>query len=278
MGGGTTYKYCFQRVLRILRIIVLWNLLFVAFDILRYKTFVNPFYYAVQSLVQNGFLFHFWYLWALAFLYCLTPVLIKAFVNKKMNKRITAALLCILFFLSLFSIYSELNGRPRIEQLVPQVLRFWVYIGYYWLGGLIYKNRNKSSRVFEEFKGTWLVWMIVYSVACSVFEYLYCVKFIRNHSPENLFTNPFIVAWTVLVFFIFTSMMYPEKLSGFVFKAIKFSFGVYVMHPFFIIVLQHLGYWENANWKFNFFVVLLSSVFMSSVINRIPVVRKLIQL
>lgn len=93
-----------------------------------------------------------------------------------------------------------------------------------------------------------------------------------------MFTNPFIIAWTVLVFVVFTSMTYPEKLSGFVFKAIKFSFGVYVMHPFFIIILQRLGCWENANWEFNFLVVLLSSVFMSFIINRIPVISKLIHL
>lgn len=277
-GNAVTYKYCFQRVLRILRIIVLWNLLFVVYDFLRYKTFINPFYYAALSFVQNGFLFHFWYLWALLFLYCLAPVLKKAFGNEKVNKRITVTWLCIMFFLSLYNVYAELNGRLRIEQLVPQVLRFWVYIGYYWLGGLIYKNRNKSVRIFEEYKGAWIVWMIVYSVACSVFEYLYCVKFIRNHSPENLFTNPFIIAWTVLVFVVFTSIAYPEKLSGFVFKAIKFSFGVYVMHPFFIVVLQHLGYWENTNWGFNFLIVLLSSVFITFIINRIPVINKLIHL
>lgn len=93
-----------------------------------------------------------------------------------------------------------------------------------------------------------------------------------------MFTNPVVIIWCILVFVVITSITYSERFSEYVSKIIKLSLGIYITHPFLIVVMTHMGLWEITNWGFNFTVVLLGAVAVSFIANRIPIVRNMMKL
>jgi len=138
------WKYILNRVLHIILLIFIWNSLFVGLKILKNKTFINPLKYFIGALFQDGFLNHFWFLWALIMVYLVTPFLIKI-INENNKKIFTIAIVTCCFIISSISIYRGMMGMPIVEEYIPQAFRIWTHIMYFWLGGLLYceiSNRN----------------------------------------------------------------------------------------------------------------------------------------
>ena len=80
------FKYVLHRVLGILKILVLWSILFSVGKMVVSKNIENPLKYAIQSFNQRGILSHFWYLWMLLFLYILIFALEKLRIVIKKNR------------------------------------------------------------------------------------------------------------------------------------------------------------------------------------------------
>lgn len=93
--GGVTLTYAINRIKRILLLMLIWNVPFVLLDIVKEKTFVNPIKHILLAGIQSGYLSHFWYLWALVFLYAISPILYKLFNDDKKSSIFTKAIILI---------------------------------------------------------------------------------------------------------------------------------------------------------------------------------------
>lgn len=93
------------------------------------------------TLLQSGLLSHCWFLWALAFLYILLPLLSRLTLRGK------CTLFGILVCLGVgIQVVSCLVGQP-VECHVPQAFRIWIWLEYFLLGGLVYPICKKGLKV-----------------------------------------------------------------------------------------------------------------------------------
>lgn len=271
---GISWEYVVTRAIKIIFLLVLWNVPFVMIRFLM-GDHVNPLEYTIRALFQRGVLWHFWYLWSLLFLLFFSPFLAKWLKDEKKVKWITGILLTICFVLSLLTIFMSLRGIPTIEDRVPQTLRLWSHITYYWLGAVIYKNIKSGNLLLKLDYYKWICF-IIFSLMAAVFQYVMCTKVLMRGSPENLFTNPIILLWISIIFIIVCSLDLSEHS-----KIIEFglvSMGMYILHPLIMLIFQYLGIWDSIYWFLRFVILLLGSSVLSWIMNKIPVVRRLIRL
>lgn len=78
-----TAKYVGVRILRVLRVIGIWAILFSIVAIIQTRMIVNPVTLVLGSFVQNGWLSHFWYLWSLIILYTISLFLKRYLKDNK---------------------------------------------------------------------------------------------------------------------------------------------------------------------------------------------------
>ena len=134
-----SYKYCFKKIVRILRIVLIWdvgvNLGILILKILLDKdidfvTFVKDMTY--RSLIQKGTMWQFWYLGAMMLLYLLLPIIHKiVYENTKKWTCFWGAFVGVCACIQLFSVIA---GYP-IQASVIQTFRLWTWIQYFSLGG-----------------------------------------------------------------------------------------------------------------------------------------------
>lgn len=91
------------------------------------------------TFLQYGYLSHCWFLWALAIMYLILP-LISAF-SMRWKWALFGATLAVN---EMIQVFSCIAGRP-LELYIPQVLRLWIWLMYFLLGGLVYQVLKKEK-------------------------------------------------------------------------------------------------------------------------------------
>lgn len=95
----------------------------------------NPIVFFFEPMLRQGVLSTCWFLWGLVFLYLLSPLLRKLFDNAKARRITTISLMIISLAVFVANSVMSFNGLKPIESYVPQSMRMWTNLAYYWLGG-----------------------------------------------------------------------------------------------------------------------------------------------
>lgn len=275
---GLTASYVKRRIIRILGLMFAWNLILVVLAAVKKGMLVNPLEYFIQAMFQQGYLWHFWYLWSLVFLTALSPFIYKVLASKRFCKPFMMALLLVCFILSVATLYE--NGKYHIEIHVPQAFRLWSHLLYFCLGGVLYRY-GKKERIWEKRKehtGFVLFLLILFSVSAAFLQFKICygTAFL---SPEYCFTNFIIILYNVFLFSFVISIKgtgspYPRAL-----QAINAdSLGIYILHPFLIGIFSRIGIWNCSYPVFNFLLLAFTSVLAAECMRRIPYLSRLIKL
>ena len=131
--ANITPAYAFRKILSLLRIVVCWNLLIMLPVMVFRHKFVNPVRLCVNSLLQKGYLWHFWYFGALIIIYLALPLIHSLLKNRPLLHLILVAILAL--FSIAISILSMVRGYS-IQKYVPQTLRLWTWLMFFLFGGL----------------------------------------------------------------------------------------------------------------------------------------------
>lgn len=270
LNRDVNYRYIAKKCISIIRIILIWSIIFSAINFCFTKK-VHTIDICVKSIVQEGDMRLFWYLWATCILYILTPLL-KCIIDK-FGWKFVGCLCAICIALSIFSIIQGIFNFPIFESFLPQSFRLWVSVTYYMIGGML--RRIEVPVIFNKIP---LICVVLMCGVVGMIQYVLTQAIMKVTSPEYCFTNPIIICLNIIIFEIFlVGRMNKLRLD----KFIDFSLGIYIIHALLINIFSYMGIWNEMTaymgWV-NFVVLMGTSVVIVLIIRKIPIVKRIIEL
>lgn len=228
---------------------------------------LNVFGILTQYLVGP---YHFWYLYALAGLYILTPLLRPIAADEK---------LCG-YFLALFGLcnvaFEYLIYLPKVGGVLENPLtRFRLdmvtqYVGYYMLGWFLWNHRDHMSKRTE--LAIYILGVLMFT-GTVVAEYLVSDELREaDFVKQYMKTNVVIYSASMYLFFIkrVSQLHFSEKVQSIFAKTTEYGFGVYCVHA---LVLM-LGSSVPVGGTLRVAGAYLISLAITVVLRRIPVIGK----
>lgn len=275
---SVTVKYSLGKILSLLRIIIIWNLIItIPMMILKHK-FINPLDQIGNSVIQQGYLWHFWFFGTLILLYLLLVPLHKLVNHPKFGLTIHIVLCTLLLILCILNtVYSCYSHYP-MGILIPQSLRLWISLFYYLSGGLIAKVVDK--KVYKNLPIIPLaIFVFILGIVCNYGQKHLGLYMYSNRAAEHFYDELTVIIWCISIFILFLKINIPEKLCKVIIGFSKLSLGVFIIHPLILKVSETFFEIKTtpqaiALWG----LITILSVITAFVISKIPYVKKLIEL
>ena len=96
-------------------------------------------------------------------------------------------------------------------------------------------------------------------------------------SPEYLHDCPVIIILNACIFMSGIALN-KNKLLNKVALLIKYTLGMYILHPFIIIVAQKIMPWIQMGWFLRWVILTVTSMTASAILLKIPYVNRLVKL
>lgn len=222
-----------KRLLKLLVPLVAWSVIYRVVPIFLGGRWPTPgeIAGALVDLTQGALVYHLWFLYELAAIYLLLPVLRRLF---KETDRPAIYFACIWFVLLSLRFVSDLSGWP---------LPIANYItlgstGYLVVGHLI---RRHLARPSPALAAAALAVYVVLTGATYYLTQLYSVRYGAYAELFHVYTTPNVVLMSVsaFVFLLFVSQKSPLAASRPVRSLSACSFGIYFVH---VLVLERIYY------------------------------------
>lgn len=277
-ADGVSAAYVKKRMIRILALMFAWNLMIVILVSLKNKSIVNPLEYFIQAMFQKGCFWHFWYLWSLVFLTAVSPFLYKVFASEKKCKAFILTLLIICFILSMATVYD--HGKYIAEIHIPQAFRLWSHLLYFCLGGVIYRYGRKEAirNLYRKHIVSVMIILVLLSISVAFVQFGICYG-TPFSSPEYCFSNLVIIFYNAVLFFSVISIKGGGRTPSRILQALNAdSLGIYILHPFLMLVFNRIRVWNFSYPIFNFLLLAFTSVLLAECMRRMPGFNRLIKL
>lgn len=215
-------------LLRLVAALIFWGLLYGVVDGLTAGYGAKSVLYAVESVLKGNLHNHLWFLPVMIGLYLAMPVL-RVFTAHASRLQLEYFLLISFLFASVISMLTSLGGSPLLLSLfAPSVAAG--YTGYFVLGYYLrqYDFQQMERRTLYLFlAGLLLTLLLSFQTAGGYFD-------------------PLTVGLAMLAFLfakkIVTRVQLQPKLMKSAGLAAHFSFGVYLIHPFILMLLTFYGF------------------------------------
>lgn len=262
-----------RRMGRILVPLAFWSVFYLALQ--AYSGGLTA-YVVVRGLIRGNPYGHLWFLYMIAGLYCLTPVLqpFTARASWRQQMWIVALLLASVGSHSFIQTFTASAGRPTIFSVcIPHIP--------YFLCGYVLSQVVVRSR--------WIMYLAVWIVAAWVAVAVGTgVLFRQVEFYLSSHHSPLIILMSMGVFLLvsglFQQQMADHQRPWRILRNLdNTSFGVYLIHPFFLFVLM------KSNLHTRYIVphpllaipllsiaLIMASISVASLLKRIPVVRRII--
>lgn len=273
------YNYCLKKIFSIIKIIFIWNIIYIIINIclkkliISPKLFILPFWSIIQNFFQYGYFFHFWFLGSLIIIYLILPLISKIFANEKAAKTAIIILMIMCIIWNLINIFINYKYNILVNNNIVQTLRIWTWLFYYCMGGYIYKNDLFSSIS----KKKHLFLMIFTIVITLIYEYKLSMKLYNSLWAENFYNSLLVMISSILIFTYLRKINLKNNKTISVIGTLVM--GVYIIHPTIISMFKKLIITKNdlINLLISI-VVFILCFFVSYFINKIPKLNKLIKL
>lgn len=268
--------YVLRKIYKIINVVFIFNLINYIVHLLLNRYIENPILLSINSMIQRGFFFQFWFFTALIIVYLVLPILHKLFHKSSyLGIVITVTIVIITLVIDIYNMNNGVNGRNLIIHKISQPYRLWTWFSYFCMGGLIYKNK-----IFIRSKITIrnnILIFIVFSVMSLIYQYRMSIK-INSIYAENFYDNIIVMLWVMSLFMLIERIRLKDSLN----RAISFTseniMGVFIVHIFVMNSIDALQYSTVISNLIMITVVLLISFIISRIINDIPYFNKVMKL
>jgi surface polysaccharide O-acyltransferase-like enzyme len=233
------------------------------------------FFMAAKQILLGDAYFHLWYFILIIQLYILYPFFLKIY-NKFSNKE---ALLLILLFAQLqydyfFNFYREQISLTIPYEMFTLLVKGFVSVQFYFFLGMYISDHYDSLKV--SISKIRISWILVPIMIVSLKIY-----FTLTNNGARLFwevtTLPILDILIIMFLFKFThilSVNYSWRISLFFKKVGDHSFGIYLVHVFFLetskIMLNEFNLATNYYYALVYIFTLIFSYIASSAISYLP--------
>lgn len=267
------YRYVLHKIAHILKIVLSWNVL-IAIPVLIFRQKItNPFRLALGSLLQKGYLWHFWFFGALIIIYLLLPLLHRLFFEKNHYHR--AACLIFMTVCLCMSTLSMIKGYP-LGMFIPQPLRLWTWLFYFLSGGLYALEARKIHRLPVRVHGMLL---LLFTLISNIAEKKVGLYLIHSRLAEYFYDNLSSMICYCLLFTFLLRLPVRDSHRIWISRFSSLTMGIFIIHPILLFALNTrfapagtitvLLFWPGLT---------AASLLISHVLSRIPVARELIML
>ena len=269
-----------KNVLRIAIVFLVWSGAYALIDLVFYR---DTLFGAFSQFVSGHY--HLWFLFMIAGLYLIVPLLRPIVRDDRLTRYFLLLALIFTFLLPQLALFVSFVS-PRLSNLISTVIMYtYLYfpLGFtvYFVGGC-YLSRREFSRKEE---------LVLYAAGItglffSVFASLAYAK-MQGAASDLFYTyNSLNILFSSVPIFVFAKQHLNFPRMGDRARAIlrtlsKYSFGVYLVHPMVIELLQHFGI-DTFSCNAFFSVPLLAllvfavSLAISAVLNRIPFFKRFV--
>jgi surface polysaccharide O-acyltransferase-like enzyme len=211
-----------------------------------FRSFSTPLMQIVRDVfTNNAMLVHFWYVWCLLIITCLSPLL-KAAIDNISRKTHLFAIGIMLIFASVLPTVNAVTGLYLFQQnLYSNELATFVLM--YFTGAYIRKYPVQVKRL------TLGIVSVVLTFAVPVLDTLWCSRWsplllLRSDLtyPFNGYVGPFVdsrnllvAAKSIVVFTFFTKLNFKSAVVN---KIASLSYGAYLIHMFYVYLANYLVY------------------------------------
>lgn len=270
------YKYSFTKILQLIKIIFLWNMIMILPVMILRRKIINPITQCFKSVLQQGYLWHFWFFGALILIYLLLPIL-HNMLKDRLRLHIVSCVLLAIICVGI-SIYSMLEGYSLVAY-VPQTLRLWTWLFFYLFGGLC-RRVNLADILSNRLNilvhiALWILFAIINNIS---------IKKIGVFLTHSRIADYYYDYFSSLMFYTLTfSLLLRVKVNNNASELIKklspLTFGVFILHP---LILKGITTFVNPQTTavavLIWFVLVVGCGVASVIIMRIPYVKELIKL
>jgi surface polysaccharide O-acyltransferase-like enzyme len=220
-----------RRTARLLPPIVFWTAFYIYF-----QTLINYNITAIavtRAIVEGRPYYHLWYLYMISGLYLITPFLRQIVIA-------SSARVLLLFIAGAFVIASietslvHLTGHQDITTFLSS---FLPYVAYFVAGHYLYAQANRAS------KKSYLLVAIVGGVLVA-FGTGALLTTLGPKSWKIMYSylNPIVIVMSLCIFRFGLSFQFRSgKAQVLIRRIAPITLGIYVIHPFWLVVLSNLG-------------------------------------
>lgn len=275
--SSMSWNYILHKELQYIRIIVGWNLIWFCITAIRYRVWENPFRWILDSLVQRGRLWQFWFFGSIMILYLVVPFVYRLI---RINQWILPGMIIVLLVVCcLVDFISLLLGRT-IQYGIFQTFRVWTWWFYFLLGAYI-KRLEYNIRQIET-KKTMLIRSAVSIGALllsCLYQYYSSRYLIHNVMCEFHYDNILVICANMLLFILILLLPIKESWNDMICRLGRLTLGVYIVHPILyqIFVTLVIAIRPAGMYLFSY-LILTVSVIVTEIILRCPYIRKLVSL
>ena len=281
-GRPATAKKTAERILRILKIIVLWDLLWLTFPTVFFSPgWSSPWFLTLIRSVKNCLLqndiWQFWYFGAQMILYLAFWLFSAA---KRLDKTGSARTLYIIWgFMAAFGwflqAYSLLFLHYPAQGSYRQTFRVWTWVQYFTLGGILYRNRDRLIREISMKLN--VILLVLFTAIAWAVQYYDGTRLLFNLHAEYYYDDIVVMLWVFLLsLFVLRLRLKHRKL---IIETAKLTLGVYIIHPFLLAWYVRFFSVESLADHLALFAALNAASFLLAfLLSRIPILRELVKL
>lgn len=279
-----TWKYASRKALGVLKVVLLWNILIMIPVALFRRKLVNPIDLSVKSMLQEGYLWHFWFLGSLVIMYLLLPfghMVIKK--HPHAHRFVCSFLLGCSIYVTVLSCVRE---YPMMV-FVPQSMRLWTWMLYFLIGGYI--GEYKKHRIDDRKKMVCMLLILAaLTVAANIVQKRIGHFLYHQRMAEFFYDEIVVIVWITFLFYLLTGLnITNEGLQRVVTELSGLSFGVYILHPLIMKAVEvaspvneiiNTSPYKNALAVVYYLCIVLLSFAASKVMSKIPLIKELVKL
>jgi surface polysaccharide O-acyltransferase-like enzyme len=184
----------------------------------------------VGSVVYGLPYYHLWYLYMVVGLYLFVPFLAK--IIRHSNQKELLILCGVLFA---FSMLGNAFINYSVATKIPAVFTFIYYLPYFLAGYVISKIDYQPP--------AWALW-VTFAVSGVLNSICYYLTLGPDRASNEYFFNTLcitIVPMSISMMFLIRKIRIPGLSQALGSKIAFFSLGIYLIHPFFLDILNYIG-------------------------------------
>ena len=225
------FKKYKKRILKIILLIVVWDILYLIWEYF----FLGVSYNKLYKLFLEPYRAHLWFLYTIVILYVIQPLL--KYILDRINKPIKIVLFFAWLILSTISMYNV---------TIANIFTIFSNIGFFVLGKYMYDYLLNNQKNNKKYVFIMIVLLLV-SLGESIYlNYTASLKFNMFYNLFFAYRTPFIILSTFIIFKLVYIYCHNKKPKDIILLGSDLSLGVYLIHGMFLDVTTKYVDYKNV--------------------------------